>query len=169
MAKVIKLYWDSCAWLGLLNGEAAKKRELELVYGFARQGHYEIWTSTLAMVEVRRFNDEVNVQKPLSDEKLKIIRDIFRQPFVKTIPLSFEIAEQARELVRITQGLSKWPDAVHVASALRWNIETMHTYDAEDLLHLSDKLNCKNGQPLKICYPNETTDGPLFNNAAKPA
>ena len=38
----------------------------------------------------------------------------------------------------------------------------MHTYDKTDLLHLSEKLNCKNGLPLAIRVPDETSDGPLY-------
>ena len=84
------------------------------------------------------------------------------QPFIKPVALAADIAEEARTLWRGTVGLKKWQDAVHLASALRWNIETMHTYDHQDLIHLSGKLSCRNGKPLHICYPDETTDGPLF-------
>ena len=82
MAKPIKLYWDSCAWLGFLNGEDDKKRELEIVYGNARNGKYELWTSTFSMVEARRLKVEEQEAKPLSDANLKKIKDIFGQPFV---------------------------------------------------------------------------------------
>ena len=162
MAKPVKIYWDSCAWLGLLNGEEGKKRELAIVYTNARNGHYELWTSTLSIVEVRRFRIEESMQKPLSMENLTKIRDIFRQPFVKTIPLAVDIAEHATELVRTTVGLRKFQDAIHLASALRWNVSIMHTYDNDDLLHLTKSFLCRNGERLPICYPSETTDGPLF-------
>lgn len=165
MADPVKLYWDSCAWLGFLNGEPDKKRELEIVYGGARRGHYELWTSTLSMVEVRRLENEKHAPKPLDDANNKIIGDLFWQPFVKPIPLAQDIAEDARVLFRTTPGLGKFQDAIHLASALKWNIEVMHTYDNDDLLHLDGKLSCKNGSPLQICYPDETTEGPLFSRA----
>ena len=164
MAKPIKLYWDSCAWLGLLNGEPDKKRELDIVYGHAKTGKYEIWTSTLSMVEVRRLESEKGDSKPLSQANLKLIGDIFAQVFVKPTPLDTEIAMRARELFRVTPKLGKFQDAVHLASALKWNVPVLHTYDNDndDLLHLSDQFQCKNGDRLRICYPDETTDGPLF-------
>jgi predicted nucleic acid-binding protein len=162
VAKLVKLYWDSCAWLGLLNGEADKKRELEIVYSHAKKGHYEIWTSTISMTEVRHLKDEKSDPKPLSQENLRIISNIFRQPFVKPIPVAVDIAEHARELIRTTPGLGKWQDAIHLASALRWNIPMLHTYDSEDLIHLSARFQCRNGERLLISYPDETTDGPLF-------
>ncbi len=168
MAKPTRLYWDSCAWLGFLNGEADKKRELEIVYAGARAGQYELWTSTLSMVEVRRLRSEKDDAKPLSESNLKKISDLFAQPFVKPIPLAQDIAEHARELVRNTTGLQKFQDAIHLASALRWDSQVMHTYDNNDLLHLSDKFNCRNGKALRICYPDETTDGPLFSKSKAP-
>lgn len=76
--------------------------------------------------------------------------------------MALDVSEHARELVRTTSGLTKWQDAVHLASALRWDAEIFHTYDKEDLLHLSERFSCKNGCLLRICYPNETADGPLF-------
>lgn len=162
MAKAVKLYWDSCAWLGLINGEDGRRRELEIVYGHAQQGRYELWTSTLSMVECRKLSLEGNNSRPLDDAGEKVINDLFMQPFVMPIPLTVDIAGNARKIWRATPGLGKFQDAIHLASSLRWNIETMHTYDKDDLLHLSGKLRCRNDKPLTICYPNETTDGPLF-------
>ena len=165
MAKAVKLYWDSCAWLGLINGEVDKRRELEIVYEHAKQGKYQLWTSTLSVVECRRLATEDKLPKPLSDENEKTINDFFLQPFVMPIPVSLDIAESARKIWRATVGLGKYQDAVHLASALRWDTPVMHTYDREDLLHLDGRFKCKNGETLKICYPDETTDGPLFAKA----
>jgi predicted nucleic acid-binding protein len=165
MPKPLKLYWDSCAWIGLLNGEADKNRELGIVYSLAQKGNYELWTSTISMVEVRRLRNEKDDPKPLSEENLKVIDSLFRQPFVKPVPLSVDIAEDARKLFRVTSGLGKWQDAIHLASALKWNAATLHTYDNEDLLKHTYMFTCRNGEKLPICYPDETTDGPLFAKA----
>lgn len=165
MAKPEKFYWDTCAFIGLLNGEPDKKRELEIVYAWAREGKAELWTSTLSMIECRRVGGESSKQKPMSEENGKKISDLFKQQFIKPIPMAVDIAEDARKIWRETTGLSKFQDAVHLASALRWNIETMHTYDRDDLLHLSGKLRCRNENPLKICYTDSTTDGELFGHA----
>lgn len=165
MPKPLKLYWDSCAWLGLINGEGDKQRELQIVYGHAKKGHYEIWTSTLSYMECRRLKSELQLPKPLDAANEKIISDIFKQPFVKPIPLTLDIVERARTIWRETPGLSKYQDAVHLASALRWSVPVMHTYDGADLIHLSGSFDCWDGTPLTICYPDETTDGPLFAKA----
>ena len=167
MAKVPKLYWDSCAWLGLLNGEADKKRELEIVYGQSRQGQFEIWTSTLSMIECRRLKSEEHEAKPLTAENAQTIKDIFSQPFVKPIPLDVQISEMSRTIWRSTPGLGKFQDAVHVASAIRWNVPILHTYDRDDLLHLDGSFDCLDGATLTICYPDQTTDGELFAKSKK--
>lgn len=163
MAKPLKLYWDTCAWLGLLNDEPDKSRELKIVYGHARREKYELWTSTLSMVEARRLKVEEHLQKPLDEANEKKISEVFLQPFVKPVPVDLHIAGEARKIWRLTAGLTKYQDAVHLASALRWDIQVMHTYDHDDLLHLSGKFDCRGGTKLTICYPDETTDGPLFS------
>ncbi len=165
LAKPVRIYWDTCAFIGLLNGEPDKKRELEIVYGFARSGKVEIWTSTLSMIECRRLKDEQHAPKPLSEANEAKISDIFKQPFIKPIPLAVDIATNARILFRKTNGLGKYQDAVHLASAARWDIGVVHTYDRDDLLHLSEKVHSQNGHPIKIHYPDNTTDGELFEHA----
>lgn len=169
MAKAKKVYWDTCAWLGLINGEAEKKRSLGIIYGGAERGHYEIWTCATAIVEANRLKTEKQDSKPLTAENLKVLDDLFLQPFVKVMPNDIEVARMARKLFRETVGLGKKWDAVHLASAMRSNIEVFHTYDRDDLLHLNGSLICRNGNPLTICYPDETTDGRLFAEASRKA
>lgn len=115
------------------------------------------------MVEVRRLANEEKPARPWSEDNQKKIEDLFRQPFVKPVPLAVDIADHARTLYRMTLGLGKWQDAIHLASALRWNADVMHTYDNDDLLHLTEKFTCRDGTRLRISYPDETTDGPLFS------
>lgn len=81
MANFRKFYWDSCAWLGLLNGEADKKRELEIIYDNARNGSYELWTSTFSQIEVHRYDTEENTPRPWSEANTRKIEAFFRQPF----------------------------------------------------------------------------------------
>ena len=157
-----KLYWDSCAWLGLINGEPDKRRELELLYKAAQDGSYELWTSTFTQVEVFRYSDEAEMPRPWSDVNTKKIEAFFLQPFIHLIPLDLEIGRRARQIYRDTPSLKKRPDAIHLASALRWPVDVMHTYDRPDLLTLSNKFTGRSGLPLEICVPSEETNGPLF-------
>lgn len=102
MAKPKRIYWDSCAWLGLINGEADKKRALGLVFAGAEREYYELWTSSVALIEVDRRADEKNDPKPLSPEKRQVLDDLFRQPFIKVVPFDIEAGILARRWYRET-------------------------------------------------------------------
>jgi predicted nucleic acid-binding protein len=162
MAELRRVYWDACVWLGLINGEPKKQRAVEYVYTAARSGAYEIWTSTMSYVEVYRIKGEELNPKPYSTSALDKIEEMFEQEFVKLIPIDVETAKLARRLLRENEGLKKRPDAIHLASAMRWSINTLHTYDGNDLLHLDGKLKTKNGTILRITVPDDPPDGPLF-------
>ncbi len=162
MTEIKRVYWDANCWLGLINGETARIGALQYVYEAARIGGYQIWTSTLSFVEVFRLKAEEGQPKPLGDANLDRIEEVFSQDFVQLVTLDMEIGREARRLLRITAGLGKRTDAVHLASALRWSVDAMHTYDKVDLLHLDGKLKCRSGQFLKICEPDSPDYGPLF-------
>ncbi|ORE97463.1 PIN domain-containing protein [Aurantimonas sp. 22II-16-19i] len=165
-ARPDQFYWDSCAWLGLINGDDDKKEPLEHLYGKARRGEIELWTSTIAIVEINRLGTEMQDPKPLDKAWLRIIDDVLLQRFVKLVPLDFDIATRARCIVRETPNLQKKWDAAHIASALRWNIATLHTYDKSDLLHLDGHFRCDDGQELRIVRPDGDA-GLLFGKAAE--
>jgi hypothetical protein len=147
----------------LLNGEEGRKRDLETVYGQARRGLVEIWTSTIAIVEVNRLASEMNVPRPVSGEGLPVIDDLLFQPFVNPVSMDTLVARLARQLLRETVGLTKRPDAMHLASAIHWNIPLFHTYDGSDLLHLDGKIQCRDGTSMEICLPRDPFDGGMFS------
>jgi predicted nucleic acid-binding protein len=170
VAKVEKVYWDSCAWLGLLNREAEKINELEFIWNKAVAGDVEIWTSTVAQLEVCKLASEKAAMQSgepksdaLTEENLQKIENVFNQPFVKRVTLDVEISSRARRLFRETGGLGKAADAAHVVSALRWNVPTLHTYDGCDLLHLDGKLKLDDGNDLEIRVPTDLPEPDLFN------
>lgn len=164
MADPTRIYWDSCAWLGLVNGEPDKLPSLQSVYGQARLGHIELWTSTMAVVEVNRLSSEMTLPKPIPPESIAKIDGLLFQPFVKLINLDQIIAKRARKIIRETPRLSKKPDAVHLASAIVWNIPIFHTYDRDDLLHLNGTINCMDGTLLEICHARDPFAGGLFDD-----
>jgi predicted nucleic acid-binding protein len=163
MADLPRAYWDACAWLGLLNEEPAKVRPLEHIYELALRGQFEIWTSAISYVEVFRLQSEQKQSKPLGGDGHDRIRDVIEQSFVRIIPVDMEIGRRARALRRELAGFEGAGDAVHLASALVWNIEIMHTWDRSHLLPWNGIIYCKNGKPLTIEIPTEMPDsGPLF-------
>ena len=167
MAELRRIYWDSCVWLGLINGEPKKKRAVEYTYNAAKTGSHEIWTSTLSHVEVFRIKGEEKNPKPYATGMLDKIEEMFEQDFIKLVPVDLEVAKLARRLLRENDGLTKRPDAVHLASAIRWSIDSLHTYDGNDLLHLDGKLKTKTGTVLRITLPDDPPDGPLFQTQPK--
>jgi predicted nucleic acid-binding protein len=80
-------------------------------------------------VEVFRLRSETNLLKPYDTANLDKIEEAFEQDFIKLVPVDAEVAKWARRLRREHPHLSKGPDAIHLASALRWSIETLHTYE----------------------------------------
>ena len=81
-----------------------------------------------------RLDSEQNQSKPFGDDGIDRIRDVIEQTFVKLIPVDMEIGRRARLLRRELQGFEGAADAVHLASALIWNIEIMHTWDRSHLI-----------------------------------
>jgi predicted nucleic acid-binding protein len=163
LANPIKIYWDSCAWLGLVNGEPDKLPAVKAVYGQARQGLIEIWTSTMAVVEVNRLAAEMTMDKPIPPDGLSKIDNLLFQPFVNLINLDQIVAKRARKVIRETPGLKKRPDAVHLASAIVWNIPLFHTYDRDDLLHLNGSIHCMDGTAMEITAARDPFAGGLFD------
>ena len=88
--------------------------------------------------------------KPISPESLEKLDGLLFQPFVKLINLDQIVAKRARKIIRETPKLSKKPDAVHLASAIVWNIPLFHTYDRADLLHLNGSISCMDGTSMEI-------------------
>lgn len=162
MAKISQYYWDACAWLGKLNSESSKHIELNLVWGLAERGQCGIVTSTVSQVEVFKKRCESADPKPLSPENDAAISAMFWQPHVTLAALDPIIADNARALLRAYPELKKAPDAIHLATALFWNCDAMHTYDSDNLIGLSLQVTRRDGVPLEICIPDATTYGPLF-------
>lgn len=162
MTKPPRFYWDACAWLGLLNVELPKHRELEIVWHRAARGDCRIWTSALSRAEVFKKRCEDADPKPLSEENDKIIEEMLDQPFVKTAALNRDIGNLSRRLRRQFPGIRKLPDAIHLATAMHWNCDQLHTYDSIDLLALNGLVRRRDGAHLEICLPDVASDGPLF-------
>ena len=128
----------------------------------ARRGQAEIFTSTIAYVEVFRLNSEQNFEKPLPAEGLDKIQEAIEQDFVKLIPVDMEIGRNARRLRRQLVNLNGAADAIHLASALRWCVDALFTYDKPLTLAQNGLLKDHFGKLLRICEPDDPADLPLF-------
>jgi predicted nucleic acid-binding protein len=117
------VYWDSDAFLGLINGEDDKIAECDEVWREAQEGRFQIVTSTLTIAEVIFMK---GVPK-LDPAKRPIVTAFFRSPWIVMRPVTKSIAELARDVV--WDNAIKPKDAVHVASAAVDKIAEMHSFD----------------------------------------
>ena len=154
-----KVYWDACAWLGLLNGEDDKARELEVVWEKAKHGEVEIWTSAFCIAEVYKVKCE-NGKTSLSPDDDEKINNLFDQDFVFITQVDLEVARLAKTLLRSHGKLSKPSDGIHLATAVQWNVDQLHTWDQSDLLGI--KCDRADGVPLEICKPSMIDGENLF-------
>ncbi len=160
MSDVTNVYWDSCAWLGLLNGEPDKQRALEVVWEMAKARKVAIWTSALTVAEVYRTKCD-GEWEALSEENDERINDVFEQDFVNVVQVDLEVARLAKTLLRTHGKLNKPPDAVHLGTAIISNVDQLHTYDDDDLLDLP--VTRADGRRLRVCKPDLIDGDNLFN------
>jgi predicted nucleic acid-binding protein len=153
MPDPMNVYWDACAWLGLLNEEQEKHAALDYVWQKAKHGQVRIWTSAFCLAEVNRVKCE-NLWSSVAEENDEKINSLFDQDWVEIVYLDSEIARLAKRLLRIHEKLKKPTDAVHLATAVYWNLMQLHTYDGSDLLHLNGKVQTLAGESLTICKPD---------------
>ena len=78
----------------------------------------------------------------------------FDQKYILLVPVDKPIGLRAQFLQLAGIGGLKPPDAVHLASALVWNIPVFHTFDRR-LLDLDKKLALGDGADLSIVEPTD--------------
>jgi predicted nucleic acid-binding protein len=157
------VYWDACAWIGLINSEPKKIHPLRTIWEEAQKGKYEIWTSVYSYVEVFKVKSE-NGDELTPDLSDKAVEDLLTQPYVKRAQIDVNIAKLARDLRRSlsNDGLRSRPDAIHLATAAFWNLDELHTWDQTHLLALNGKVTRRDGRNLIIRIPGPEVSGPLF-------
>ncbi len=128
-----RIYWDACVFLSFLNGEEERSDVIQQLLDEARDGEFELVTSTLSVAEVAFGKEEQDGRAPAPAILAAI--EAFWLPGgpVNLIEFHRLIALDARDLVRdarLSRDERLTPlDAVHVASAKRLNAEEFHTYD----------------------------------------
>lgn len=161
MADLLKVYWDACTWISLINDQAGRAECCRHVTGQARAGQIQIWTSALTLAEV--FKKSV-AGKPMSLPESKDIEfeHYVEQEFLIVVQVDLDIGTQARRLLRSHPKLKKPADAIHLATAVLYNLDEFHTYDEANLLALNGKVLRQDGTPLKICVPPADPNPGLF-------
>jgi predicted nucleic acid-binding protein len=129
VARKQPIYWDSDAFLGLINGEPDKLQECTEVWDEAQKGVFQIVTSTLTVAEVVYMKGTPK----LDPAKRPAVSAFFRAAWITQRPVTRVIAELARDVV--WDNSIKPKDAIHIATAAVDKIETFHTFD-RDLLKM---------------------------------
>lgn len=138
-------YLDSDIFLGLFNEEPDKLEACNGVLTAAERGEIEIVVSALTLTEVIRMRGRPRLEQ----EKEEFIHAFFEHSFIHVVNLDRGLAEDARQLMWDYSAL-KPKDSVHVATAIRTQVNCLHTFDRE-LLGLDGQI----GQPLlHICTPD---------------
>jgi predicted nucleic acid-binding protein len=152
LAEKPKYYWDACAWIALIQQEPGRFDDLSYIVNEARAGKVEIWTSNFTLAEVfkRPCDGE---QKSLSIVDDTAFENFILQDVVTRAQVDFSVGSLARRLLRSYPTISKPQDAIHLATALLYDVDELHTFDRTNLTGLSGKIPRKDGQKLKICAP----------------
>ena len=142
--KVEIRYWDADAFLGWLKEEADKVNDCREVLEEAEAGRILIATSAITLTEVIKMKKKV----PIEREHAQKIKEFFQQEFISVRNVDRYIAEKARDLIWDYSFL-KPKDSIHVATAVRFEIPLLNTFDG-DLIKLSGKIG---NPPLIIERP----------------
>ncbi len=151
-------YWDSCVFLSRFQRTAGRIDTIEKITSAAEEDHVRLLISTYALSETVRISPskddegkEVVLTEKQVEQELELISGYFENDYIIIKPLTQVIAEMAREYVA-KFGL-KPGDAVHVATAIFWDVPVFHTYD-DKVLKRNGKI-CKDGcDPLIIEEPS---------------
>ena len=119
------VYWDSDAFLGLINEEPGKVELASDVWNASELGLLTIVTSALTIAEVIYAKSAGQVDP----SKRHVVNDFFRRPNLVIEPLIRQIAQLARDVVW-DYGIRP-KDACHISTAAFHKIPSMHTFDGD--------------------------------------
>lgn len=155
-----KYYWDACIWITLISDRRSERGQAcEYILEQAKAGGCEIWTSSFCLAEVVKRKCDGETAR-LAEENDIGFEDLIEQEFVHKVSVDVDVGKVARRLLRRFPGIGKPQDAIHVATCLLNNVDELHTYDRDDLLGLSGKLDRLDKRKLTICPPPDRPENP---------
>lgn len=134
-------YWDADCFLAWLNGEEPKATRCQPVIRLAEANELEIVTSDLTLAEVL-FLRRPDLPK---EAQMRQIEDFFQLDYIIPVQVDRETVLEGRRLVW-DRGIAP-KDAIHVASALRADVEHFDTFDQELIARAA-------GYPLPVGEPD---------------
>jgi predicted nucleic acid-binding protein len=155
---VPRRYWDSSAFLAWLLPEAEREDACRSVLRAAEEGELQLVTSALTLTEVIKLKGKPELKKAQEAK----IANFFQNEYIILRNVDRFIALAAQRLVWEYELAPK--DSIHVATALRWKIPVLDTFD-DGLIALSGKLALDEGNPasptLQIGIPHVPMQLPL--------
>jgi len=130
------------AWF---NREHGRYDTCNAIIEAARKDEIRLLTSWLTLAEIHKVTDEYPT------EAEDIIAEFFRNPYIVKTAVDWSVTRITRDL----RGRFKLDtsDGIHLATAIRYKADVLHTYDRDDLLRLNGQIP---GYPLSITEPSFT-------------
>lgn len=130
-------YWDTGPFLALLKNEAHRMADVAPIIEAAEAGAVRLVTSGVTLVEVVKLDQKLApVEVPPEDAEK--IRRYFLRSYISIRTFDRPTATIARQLIW-DHGLQT-RDAMHLATAIRWKLPLLETFDVGDLVSLSGKV-----------------------------
>lgn len=161
------VYWDACAWIAYI------QREMPGPETDFREPRYEMCRRILERAAAREIEIATSAytlsevcKKPVDPTSPGInLPAFFDQAYIVLVSVDKQVGLKAQSLqVAGVAGL-KPQDAIHVASALVWNIPALHTFDKK-LLNLDKMLTSNDGNQLRVIHPTDGDLPDMFLSAA---
>jgi predicted nucleic acid-binding protein len=150
------VYWDACPFIAWIMDEKRAPGEMDGVQAClddVKAGRLLIVTSTITKVELLSC-------KAQSDQQSQRFDELLLRPEVTLVAVDQRIAQRAHDLrdhyARLGGKTLTTPDAIHLATALMYHVEQVHTFDngktgsGLGLLELNGDVA---GEPLAIVKP----------------
>jgi predicted nucleic acid-binding protein len=158
-------YWDTCVFLAWIKDEARPNKEMEGVNYIAGQlfrNSAILATSTLIQVEILKCTlDKYEIERFNSLFKQRNFQQISQDP--RVMRLSNEIREYYQRQHAIDSGKTvSTPDAIHLASAILYDVTEFHTFDGKRKRALLPLNGNVAGYNLRICKPPLPAQQKLF-------
>lgn len=122
----VRIYWDSCVYISCIQETADRIATLRRLVQAAKDGEIVFVASAMVIAEVVKIDKD---SPATFADQAKKIREFFENDYIKVREVDRRTAEDAQAISR-KFGL-KPPDAIHVATALRWKCRSLQTYDGE--------------------------------------
>lgn len=167
MATTKRVYWDSCAWIALIQKEKIQESNGS---GKVIEDRFSLCMSVIKEAEARKIEiatsaftlAEVCRSAELKAQTEDTIVAYFENDYLLLVNVDSVVGERARGLMMSGIPGLKPPDAVHLATALVSSADAMHTFD-DKLLKLDGTIDTPDGKKLTICKPDiAKTPAPLL-------